>query len=196
MGKTTKVSPGNSNVQEGREPQIDPQIDRHRLLALVLSRIPTAGMSPIIDHGALWDSVKTRLFCLPFPNFISSHSTQVSSKKPFSNHSDPHAFLHPLNSGPVCTARDAGQHLGSCLPTTSGSVVGGPAFRAGSQRPPDYTDLFHNTTVVTAISCANVCADLGQCSRPAAPECWASVRHSARLQGWTVSRTLEKPIKN
>lgn len=109
----------------------------------------------------MWGSLETGSFRLPLPNLISSRRTQVSSQKPSSNLSAPHAFLHSLTSGPVGTERAAGQHLESCLPATSGSSGDGPTFETGSQRPPDSTAPFHNPSGVTATSCANVYADLG-----------------------------------
>ena len=85
----------------------------------------------------------------------------------FSNHSDPHSFICSLNSSPVCTPKDAGWHLGPCLPASSGSSVD----RLGLQdRIPNTSwlprNLLQPNSVITVISYANVCADSGQHSRP------------------------------
>lgn len=95
---------------------------------------------------------KTRFFCLPVLNFISTHSTQVSSKKPFSNHYDQQSILHSRNSGPVCTPRDAGQHLGPCFPISSGSSVDAPAVRTGSQMLLDSIRLLLQQNSVITLS--------------------------------------------
>lgn len=172
--------------QRWAPPTDPPPAPPHRPLAFLLSRIPTAVTSPIVGQGAWWDSLKTGSFRLPLPNRISSRSTQASSRKPSSNHSahPQWTFLHPLNSGPAGTGREARPQLESGLPTTAG------AFETGSPRPPDPMALCPNPGVLTAISCAKVQADLGLHVRPAPPMAW----HRAQGPGLVLD-SLKNPGK-
>ena len=120
----------------------------------------------------------------PLPQLHSPHSTQAASKKLFSN-TLTHVHLSGLRilALSVHRGREAGQHWGPRLPTSSGSLVAGPAFRTGSQRPLDSPGLFHKGSAVTAISCANVCVDRGWYSRPALPTVLGSRLDALRNPG-------------